>query len=195
MTKAEFKKAFDELHARYPGFQMPEPKMVMAIWYEDLKRFSLKTFQRSMAEILRQEPQYFPGCGTVKRVLEAEEHGAYMAGCYPEPRFAPFDHGCKLKPQTAKGPRKLLYILCPYEALHILCRLKGEEFQVRCPWCGVEQKSWSNPFVELLMKMHPVETKGWNPTYKGLMLCETCARIPWPRGFVEKSETANTRLL
>lgn len=178
MTKQEFKREFDGLHARYPGFVMPEPKSVMRIYYQDLGLFSTETLRRAIPEIMAASPLYFPTAAVIVKACEAAQAITAMQGRIPRPKYYPAEHGCNLhKKQEMSQARRLLFEVSPYEGFHVLCR--GEMHSV-CPECGTVQAPFENPFIVLLMEQYPEETQGWNSDHKGNLLCKGCETIDGP---------------
>lgn len=189
MTKPEFKKAFKELHARYPGFVMPEPEAVCDIWFEDMKRFSLGIFRRSLPLIVDRCPAYFPGAGMVVQIVESVLAESIISSREPRARYEPYSHGCNLQQgrTEVQFPRKLLYMMEPYEGLHVTCH-SSQPFIPRCPWCGIEIAPFVNTFISMLMEKYPDQTECWNAWHKGLQLCGRCEGLRWPQDFTGRRQ-------
>jgi hypothetical protein len=178
MTQSEWKKAFIELHAEYPGFSMPDPKIVERVYFDQLKNFSLEIFKRALPELLRMNPQFFPACGVVKSMCESAALMQDSQGHLPKRRFHPEDHGCKMVgKQEMSHARRLLFEVAPFEGYHVEC--SGEIHPV-CPECGISQAPFVNPFISLLMKEYPSDTKDWSSLHKGTLLCHACEVIDGP---------------
>lgn len=183
MTSVEFNIGFKELHSRYPGFPMPEPKMVGKIWFEDLKFFSLAILRQAIPEVLRVSPQFFPACGIVKAMCEAAQALQNAAGRFPRPRFYPMHHDCRAEAGRHEigEARQKLFRASYYEGIHVLCL--GPIAPV-CPWCGIIQSRWENPYILVLKEQYPVETEQWNVEHKGTLLCEKCQGLRYPQDFI-----------
>src|ERR1039458_2817054 len=134
VTRAEFNTAFKALHSRYPGFAMPDPKSVGDIWFQDLKRYSLKTLNRAIPQIEEATPQFFPTCGVVRNICQGIVEIDHIQR--PTKWIEPHDHGCGLSGKIEiSGIRALLYHASPYEALHVKCT---GMMVPRCPACGAD---------------------------------------------------------
>jgi hypothetical protein len=175
MTRDEFAKEFKGLHARFPGFIMPDPKTVLATYFQDLQFYPLVVFKKGMQEALAKNPTYFPtaaelkaGCETVKAVQQAK-------GSIPRKRYDEGEHANCLvhgKPQVVSGPRRQLCELSSYEGGHVLC---PGVIRPVCPECGQYQEPWHNPLILMFIEKFPTETAGWSAWHKGNLLCERCA--------------------
>ena len=173
MTKQEFKKEFDGWHARYPGFTMPEPKIVMAIYYQDLQHFPLEVIRKAMPDVFAATPNFFPTAPIIKRACEAAIIAKETQGHLPRAKYHSAEHDCKLKgqKQSMSKARRLLFEISPYESFHVLC---WYDFRPICPECGVSQQPWENPLIVSLMEQYPDDTELWCPLHKGTLLCEIC---------------------
>jgi hypothetical protein len=179
VTQKEFIKEFDSLRLHYPSFAMPDIQTVRDIYFSRLSRFSLEIFNRALPEILRAHPQYFPSCGVVTQQCEMAQADQRRPGAFPRARYHAADHGCHLEArQEMDSFRQALHSIAPYEADHVFCA--GKAVTPICPWCGMVQAPWVNPFIESMIEANPVETEFWNPMHKGTLLCDTCSRLDWP---------------
>ncbi|HVN82271.1 MAG TPA: hypothetical protein VMW38_25020 [Terriglobia bacterium] len=177
MDKKEFEREFKELHARFPGFNMPEPRIVMSIWYQDFQSYAVPLFKRAVADVLSNRPSFFPSSADIKVACESIVATQQYQGKIPHPKYPPAKHpNCHVHDviQNIAGPRRRLYALYPYEGTHVLCR--GEMNPV-CPECGTFLDPWENPFIQLMMKLYPAETVGWNPLHKGNLPCPACSSL------------------
>lgn len=183
MQKSRFQNWFNDLHAHYPGFQMPSPKLVMDIYFKELGRYPEETLNGCVGGLLSASPQFFPTAGLIKQQCEALIDATRAQGKKPRVRYWPHDHGCQVNGSKLKlaGPRKFLYAINAYEAAHVLCACDKSP---RCPWCGRDSISFINPMIKKLMEDFPLTTKGWNPAHKGNSLCVDCERRDYPQGFV-----------
>lgn len=186
MNSTEWKQMFRHLRSQYPGFSMPEPAYVEKVYFEELRQFSEKVVVKSIADLKRTSPQFFPPLGVLRNACESAAEAFAAEGKYPNVKFWPHDHGCNCEKVRTEisGPRKLLYNIAPYEAVHVLCRSNQPP---RCPWCGLNVAPFINPFIQLLIETHPEDTKGWNPAHKGNVLCGSCDTLKYPEQFMRKN--------
>ncbi|MDD5220600.1 MAG: hypothetical protein PHV11_08545 [Candidatus Bipolaricaulis sp.] len=191
MTKQELAKEIHLIGSCFPKFRPPETwKEVIDAYYEHLQGFPLEAIRQARILIVQDKDrgkwgtaaerasdfptaaELFDLCRVYMQTCKSNEEARYQFS-----RFHPTKHQCHPqikghKSGKANSTRLMLFKANPYEGFHVLCQ--GQPAPV-CPMCGAVQEPWVNPFIKMLMEMHPKETKGWNPYHKGLLLCYSCS--------------------
>ena len=177
MTQQEFTPEIKDLIAAYPSFRPENKGEVARAYFGILARFSLTSLRRAIREARHAEPNYFPSAPALEGLCEQAEATA-VSSRRLEAKFEPQDHECGFKGAvkvSVGSALKLLYLMFPYEAIHVRCPGAPQPI---CPTCGIAQPPYINPLIAYLIQspLYKAETQGWNAHHKGLLLCPTCER-------------------
>ena len=177
MTWQEFTPQIKDLIAAYPSFRPENKGEVAKAYFGILARFSVASVRRAIREARHAEPNFFPSGPALEGLCEQAEASA-ISSRRLEAKFEPQDHGCELNGAvkvSIDSALKLVYLVCPYEAIHVRCPGAPQPI---CPVCGVAQPPSINALIAYLMQspVYKAQTQGWNAHHKGLLVCPACER-------------------
>jgi len=137
--------------------------------FELLEPFTVEEFQYAKEE-LEKTSKFLPTLSDLySACVEARDALAPANG--QSSKYAPAEHKCSKKDPEKCFAWRLLSVANAYEAKHILC---PSSVPATCPVCG--RLHMEKDVHAEMMRVYPEGTEKWNPNYKGMMLCEKCAK-------------------
>jgi hypothetical protein len=173
VTIKEFNSEIEKLEACWPSRTDADRTVARRdVLWERLRETSANVLHEARNTLIDSGLEFMPSVPEIIDACREVEEASKPKTPALRARHRPAEHICStLRPEHASSLEELSWAF-PSEAQHILC---AGEIPATCPLCGLRRMELG--VFDDIVRRHPaIETAGWNTCFKGLMVCDKCAK-------------------